>query len=55
MLDEPLNSLMDEKEVSDIFRQAVDFLNKAGKTVVVASQNPGVSYVFYHRLKQNLN
>lgn len=43
MLDEPLSSVMDEKEISDIFRQSVDFLTKAGKTVIVSSQNPGVS------------
>lgn len=44
VLDEPLSSIADEKEISDIFRQAVDNLIKAGKTVIVASQNPGVSW-----------
>ncbi|KAG4067816.1 hypothetical protein HA402_010502 [Bradysia odoriphaga] len=42
MLDEPLSSVTDEKEISDIFRQAVDLLVKAGKTVIVSSQNPGL-------------
>lgn len=43
VLDEPLSSIVDEKEVADIFRQAVDNLIKAGKTVIVSSQNPSVS------------
>lgn len=43
MLDEPLCSIVDEKEISEIFRQAVDNLIKAGKTVIVSSQNPSVS------------
>lgn len=29
--------------MSDIFKLAVDNMNKAGKTVIVSSQNPSVS------------
>lgn len=43
MFDEPLSSIVDEKEISDIFKQAVDNLIKAGKTVIVSTQNPSVS------------
>ncbi len=43
MFDEPLSSISDEKEISDIFKQAVDNLIKAGKTVIVSTQNPSVS------------
>ncbi|KAJ6638573.1 ATP-binding cassette sub-family C member 12 [Pseudolycoriella hygida] len=42
VLDEPLSSIADETEIADIFKQATDNLLKAGKTVIVSSQNPSL-------------